>query len=564
MSNSTSLCGVCGLRHLSKPSTVWCLDCDEGLCFDCKEHHSLLKATKSHNIISINEYQKLPRNVLEITQYCTKHEEIFQIFCKKHDCPCCRKCIIETHNNCIDLIEIEDYIKDVKSSARLSDLEDILNETTENVKKICINKQENLTSLQEVRKKIENEIVQTRIKINNHLDKLQADLIQELYAKEANESKKILQVLKLLEEKEAQLKECQNNFVHIKKYASDVQLFLSMKQIENDTVKDEEFVQSLMENGRIFQVILYLKDIIDTKNIAVDIPYIGKVGVDYSPSLVSITKNKEKQAQMMATKTTIKSIKNIALKVQKKITACGSGSTGCTQLSHGNIAFANEKERNITVVKSDGSLDFKIDLKPYRPLDITYIPYTNTIVVTSRSSNDIKIVDVNARGVLKTYCLDAPCAGIAYTEKRIILCSTNEGILELNQHDGSVKTIVPDKLHDYAHVALLGDQIFYTNSLTKSVICCDLLGRKQWVFQYPKLSRLFGVAVDIDGHVFVAGNSSHNVVVISPDGKQQKQLLSSKDGVDWPNGLIYDRHKNQLLVTNYDKGAVLYNVTLVD
>ncbi|CAC5423036.1 unnamed protein product [Mytilus coruscus] len=334
-----------------------------------------------------------------------------------------------------------------------------------------------------------------------------------------------------------------------------------VKQIENDIVKDEEFVQSLMENGRLFQVILYLKDIIDTKNIAADMPYIGKVGVDYCPNLVSITKNKENQAQIMATKTIIKSIKNIALKVQKKITACGNGVTGCTQLSHGSIAFANEKERNITVVKSDGSLDFKIDLKPYRPLDITYIPNTNTIVVTSRSSNDIKIVDVNARGVLKTYCLGAPCAGIAYTEKRIILCSTNKGILELNQHDGSVKTIVLDKLHDYAHVALLGDQIFYTNSLTKSVICCDLLGRKQWAFQYSKLSRLFVVTVDTDGHLFVAGNRSHNVVVISPDGKQHKQLLSSKDGVDWPNGLIYDRHKNQLLVTNYDKGAVLYTVT---
>ncbi|CAG2210093.1 unnamed protein product [Mytilus edulis] len=74
------------------------------------------------------------------------------------------------------------------------------------------------------------------------------------------------------------------------------------------------------------------------------------------------------------------------------------------------LHFANEKERNITVVKSDGSLDFKINLYPYKPFDITYIPNTNTIAATSSNSNDIKIVDVNTKGVLKTYSLDSTCA----------------------------------------------------------------------------------------------------------------------------------------------------------
>ncbi|CAG2239855.1 unnamed protein product [Mytilus edulis] len=169
MSDSTALCDLCCLRHLSKPSTGWCLECEEGLCIDCKEHHSLLKATRNHNIISITEYQKLPQNV-------RNHKKL--------------KCIIETHNNCTNLIEIEDYIKDIKSSARFQEVEEIMNETAENIKRIRINREENLKSLQEEKKKIENDIAQTRIKINNHLDKLQADLIQNLYAKVKKENGK--------------------------------------------------------------------------------------------------------------------------------------------------------------------------------------------------------------------------------------------------------------------------------------------------------------------------------------------------------------------------------------
>ncbi|CAG2231318.1 unnamed protein product [Mytilus edulis] len=229
MSDSTALCGVCCLRHLSKPSTGWCLECEEGLCLDCKEHHRLLKATRNHNIIPISEYQKLPQNVLEITRNCKKHNEVFS--------PCCRKCIIETHNNCTNLIEIEDYIKDIKSSARFQEVEEIMNETAENIKRIRINREENLKSLQEEKKKIENDIVQTRSKINNYLDKLQADLIQTLYAKVEKENEKIQQVLMSLEEKQCQIKEYQNTFENIKKYASDVQLFLSMKLMESNMVR---------------------------------------------------------------------------------------------------------------------------------------------------------------------------------------------------------------------------------------------------------------------------------------------------------------------------------------
>lgn len=52
------------------------------------------------------------------------------------------------------------------------------------------------------------------------------------------------------------------------------------------------------------------------------------------------------------------------------------------------------------------------------------------------------------------------------------------------------------------------------------------------------MTKPLGVTVDTHGNVFVACNYSCKVFDISPDGQQYKQLLSSKDGVKLPNGLI--------------------------
>ncbi|CAG2239854.1 unnamed protein product [Mytilus edulis] len=154
--------------------------------------------------------------------------------------------------------------------------------------------------------------------------------------------------------------------------------------------------------------------------------------------------------------------------------------------------------------------------KPFAPFDITYISNTNIIAVTSRGSNDIKIVDVKTKRVLKTYSLDSPCAGITYTEERLMLCNKT-GIHELNQHDGLVKTIVSVNITSNAYVAFRGDKIYYTHLDNNSVTCCDFQGNIQWTFKNPKMTRPIGVTVDTAGNVFVAGRSSHNVVVISQD-----------------------------------------------
>jgi len=107
MTSFPSTCGICDVCHISKPSEVWCPECDQGLCIDCTQHHSLSNASRNHSTIPISEYQKLPSFVLESREFCNEHSERFQLYCKEHGCICCRICMVENHSECKNVTILE-------------------------------------------------------------------------------------------------------------------------------------------------------------------------------------------------------------------------------------------------------------------------------------------------------------------------------------------------------------------------------------------------------------------------------------------------------------------------
>ena len=80
MSKPIPDCGVCSTRHISKVSDIWCSECDEGLCLDCKEHHGASKSSRNHVTVPIKECRKVPVFILEIKEFCEKHDEKYEFF----------------------------------------------------------------------------------------------------------------------------------------------------------------------------------------------------------------------------------------------------------------------------------------------------------------------------------------------------------------------------------------------------------------------------------------------------------------------------------------------------
>lgn len=287
-----------------------------------------------------------------------------------HECPCCRNCIVESHNKCQQLLKIEDVINNVISTIAFFEIEQTLKEVAENIEKIRVDRQNNLKTLPETRQQIEKEIKKSQTAINNHIDKVQADILKELYESEDKESKKIRHLLNSLEEKQQEISILQGSISDIKQHASDLQTFLSMKRIDTEVFDRNEYLNTVSNNKSFNQIVLSLNINTEIQNLNSDIPNFVKITVESKPSNIELTTNKQKQAQMKMTKVPSSSFENFTLKLQQTMRINKDKNTfGTCLLPNGRMVFSSSKYGygTIIVLNANGTVDFEEDL-PYHPL----------------------------------------------------------------------------------------------------------------------------------------------------------------------------------------------------
>ena len=565
MSSSPSVCGICDIRHISKPSEVWCPDCEEGLCAECIEYHSSVKTSRGHTTIPIEEYQKLPSYILDIKEHCNEHHEKFKLYCKQHGCPCCGICMVETHMDCSDVTILENIVKDVNPSDIFNEIEQLIIEMTEIFGKIRQNRETNSSAVREQKIIIENEIREVRTKMNNHLDKLQEDLMNELTEVETQITEETRDLMISLDGKQKELTEYQTNIVNIKKYASDLQTYLAVKQIEKEVETHDTCLQSIVNSDSLNQT--KLSYTIDNGMKTNSIQKFGKVVVESQPCELTFARKKDKQAQMViADLSPPMSVENMQLDLKQKINTKRSGIRGCSFLPDSRMAFSCWGTNTVGFINKEGVELFQIgrDKTGSRTYDIAYIKDNNSVAVSSGYDNSrcITIIDIERKEVLTIISMDTAIYGMAVRGRTIYYCATNEGLKMLNLSDKSVSNIINRNVNCVFNVATSGDKLYYTNCFTHTVTCCDLHGTTQWEFKDSSvLQDPRGISVDNDGNVYVVGCSSNNVVVISPDGQRHRQVLSSKDGLVNPRVLDYDKATNRLLVVNESESAFLFQVT---
>ncbi|XP_071123372.1 uncharacterized protein [Mytilus edulis] len=560
MATSSLSCDVCDLRHITKPPIGWCTECDEGLCTECQDHHSLSKASRNHNVIPITDYQKIPTDVLKICQYCSKHNKKFEIYCRKHQSPCCSKCTVESHNECRDIVDLHDVIQNTKVSNTLCEIEETFAEIAENLKKITQYHKDNLSTFIDRKNEIENEIKKTRIRINNHLDKLQEDFIKQLNAVEEKENSKICQLLSSLEKNEKEIADYQENIPNIKKHATDLQMFLSLKKLEEDVYSKDQLLTSIAK-GSEKNILSYKMDSFIQK-IMSEIKSFGEVHVETKPMDIILTKKKAKQAQIIVQTIKSRSIENIKLKINKTINSLDTKITGCCILPDGRLAYTCFDNCTINVCNVEGVEDFTVKM-PHQAFDIALIGDDNTLAVTSGSSRkqSINFIDLGKGKIKKTILLGSNNYGLALAEKKMIYSAENKGIRIFNPFDESIVDIVREQMPDACYIATLKDKVFHTNWKTDTVTCYNLQGKTQWTFWNRNvLKNPVGIDVDSDGNVFVVGFNSNNIVVIAPDGQRHREVLTASDGLTMPTSLYYNRSTNQMLVANMSKKIFLFNL----
>jgi hypothetical protein len=478
--------------------------------------------------------------------------------------------MVEIHRDCLDVSILENIIKDVKTSDIFNEIEQLINEMIEIIGKIRQNRETNSSAVTEQKIVVGNEIRELRTKINNHLDKLQEDLMKKLTETENQITDETRDLMVSLDEKQKELTEYQTNVVNIKQYASDLQTYLAVQQIEKEVETHDTCLHALVNSDSVNKTQLTYRLDAGLKNITTSIQKFGEVIVESKPCELTFARKKNKQAQMMVAELSPPmSVDNIQLNLKQKINFKGRGIRGCSFLPDSRIVLSCWSSGTINFINREGVessqiAKHKIGSETY---DSVYIKNNNSVAVSSgfgfgRNKSCITIIDIVSNEVLKTISMDTHIAGMAIRGGTIYYCTWEEGLKNLSLSDYSVSDIVNRDMNFVYYVATSEDKLYFTNYETHTVTCCDLHGTTQWEFNSERvLQKPRGISVDNDGNVYVVGYKSNNVVVISPDGQHHIQLLSSKDGLVNPIVLDYDKSMNRLLVVNEEHTAFLFNVT---
>ena len=91
----------------------------------------------------------------------------------------------------------------------------------------------------------------------------------------------------------------------------------------------------------------------------------------------------------------------------------------------------------------------------------------------------------------------------------------------------------------WLYVTISGNNIYYTNNRTDRITSCDMNGKVQWeCYDNNLLVSPRDITTDKNNNIYVVGQGSNIVVVISPDGQSHKVVLSDREYLHDPWGFI--------------------------
>jgi hypothetical protein len=338
---------------------------------------------------------------------------------------------VKNHSDCKDVAIIEEIIKNVKTSTMFTETEHLIKELIDNIGKIKQNRETNSSAVKQQKRIIENEIQEMRTKINNHLDRLQENLMTELDEAEIQVTDETRELFISLDEKEKELTEHQTNIVNMKKYASDLQTFIAVKQIEKDVETHDTYLQSLVNRDILNQTKLSYKIDTGLKNITTSIQKFAAVVVESKPCEMVFVRSKDKQAQMMVAELSPPvAVENIQLNLKQKINTKGRDIRGCTLLPDGRMVFSCYSSDTVRFINKEGVELFQIGKDKNDTYDTVYIKDNNNVAVSSGGGGKkcITIIDIESRKVMTTIPMDTGIAGMAVRVRTIYYCTNGEGL----------------------------------------------------------------------------------------------------------------------------------------
>lgn len=511
------------------------------LCSSCSNEHTREITTRQHDLISYDDYKKLPPFILDVPLICEEHNQKYDLFCLEHDSPICQTCRDVCHNSCDNIWRIQDLVYNVKSTVAYersnSDIDAVLDALPEGLKRCKENevdlKQQKDDLVDDVNKRTKNLIKQINDLKDNTL--AQIEKAYNIYQREIQNNTEILQRNII----DYHYFVRQRNLVD--NTASNFQIFMGIKDLEENVYKTKDRLSKLQNVSLFYEENTEIEDSIRRLNSLVVIRVPQK-----SVAIEIDTGDCKHALAPLVDKTEMLTMKD-------EFDLSSGTYLGCCTLSNGHMVAPNSKINHpeTVILNEDGTLRSKVS--ELKASDVT--PMNDTLVAVSDSDKKrISVIDAVKGRVTRSINLKHKPYGLVYHKGHILFCVRDKGVIKLTEYffmQPSEDLVVDDSdMHFYSRIVASTDLVCYTSPVKHKIKVLD--GNYDLLYSLDVsciLQTPFGITIDNDEkNIFVTGLFSHNLVVICPEDRSYQQLLGRDDGLLNPSVLHYVNETKELIV----------------
>ncbi|XP_069134006.1 tripartite motif-containing protein 2-like [Argopecten irradians] len=471
-----------------------------------------------------------------LTKKCDKHNKKMGYFCVDHKSFGCSKCIIVAHRKCNDVATTENYCNTLDRNSTLKETTTYLQKATDSLESAVKNFQQYLQSIADDKESALQSIDDMEERFIQRMKEMKKEITDDLIAKYKLESDNMKATSQKCERLKIAIQNTMESTATARQQNDHMGTILLYQrgQTELDAWKDlvkemgmTSSTVSLKHEAKFDGTILKFGKIVVQKQQRqyTDVPDLTKP----------------------LSECELKEVRQMNIRMESDRSNCDA--CGVIITPDGSIVVGDDNNRKLKLINTDGDVVDELKVDGY-PWDLCLVDNTT---VAAAVGNRVHVVSVTPSKLTLSNVINIgkTCYGITYRNGEFIVSSdkevyrvTKDGKTQmLHRGTNTIYTLS----HDHRTGTLFVPYHYYNpgstavGSLSTDNLHKDVL--KVGIVRYA-----YGVDVDIESNVYVCGYGSDNVVQMSGDGTNVRELLTAADGIS--NPLAISVYGDKLVVTN--------------
>ncbi|VDI61712.1 Hypothetical predicted protein [Mytilus galloprovincialis] len=367
-----------------------------------------------------------------------------------------------------------------------------------------------------------------RKSIDDFLNKLEQKILDDLESKHSQLKSKMNTLLQQVKTQANQISQLQSEFSKMTQYATELQTYVGLREIEKTTSQAAKYIDELKSGDNFEEKNLEVNISPALQSILQEVKYFGNIIINTRQSTLQIKPGRKDQAQnLVPAIPRIEEIKPAMLRTLTIPEDMKSEFTPvCRILPDGKYLIIQSYA--LLLFGNDGIFERKVLTFTEYISDACYVT-NNTVAVALGVINKTVLVDLKKNQIIQTIKLSHDCSGVASDGKILAVRCNQKSTCIVNLNDMS-QAILEEV--GATHISLFGGNIYGTIFMENNVCCYKQTGEPLWTFQHHDINGPEGIALDKHGFVYIASRKNNRIVVVSPDGKTCKTILSDVDRIN--------------------------------